>query len=264
MPKLTVMHTRQTIRMVEIKKAKFLIGRLDSADLFLDNPIVSRRHAEILLDGPTFVVRNISKKNGTFVNSERIEEPMRLMHGDVIEIGKFSMTFEISLKDRKKLIEWHEQRARAAGSTPSTVISPPSVGATAITDPGLAGEIEAQDSTYFLAPEELDATLKKARDARKEHLELVTDRGKLVVPLTKDLMTIGKSEKCDIIIDAGWRAPKESATIWKRFDGAIVLKLLKGRVSINGKRLQEDENLQDQDLIEIEGVPMKFFSKFGV
>jgi hypothetical protein len=68
-----------------------VIGRGSDADVVLDDPGVSRRHAEIRLeqDGP--VVRDLGSTNGTFVDGER-SGAARLRDGSVITIGRTRIT----------------------------------------------------------------------------------------------------------------------------------------------------------------------------
>jgi VWFA-related protein len=69
------------------------IGRAQDNHIVLDNPTVSRHHAWIRIDGDDFVIFDIGSGNGTFVNDERVEEPRRLEHGDVVRFGEAAFTF---------------------------------------------------------------------------------------------------------------------------------------------------------------------------
>ncbi|MDO8107735.1 FHA domain-containing protein [Isoptericola sp. b441] len=70
-------------------------GRSPSADIFLDDVTVSRKHAEFLREGEDFVVRDVGSLNGTYVNRDRIDRAL-LHPGDEVQIGKFRMTFHPS------------------------------------------------------------------------------------------------------------------------------------------------------------------------
>ena len=67
-------------------------GRSEQADIFLDDVTVSRKHAEFVREGTTFVVRDIGSLNGTYVNRTRIDQSV-LRSGDEVQIGKYRMTF---------------------------------------------------------------------------------------------------------------------------------------------------------------------------
>lgn len=70
-------------------------GRSTRADIFLDDVTVSRKHAEFVREGRTFVVRDIGSLNGTYVNRSRIDEAV-LRSGDEVQIGKYRLTFHPS------------------------------------------------------------------------------------------------------------------------------------------------------------------------
>ena len=69
-----------------------LIGRSPECDVFLDDVTVSRRHAELVREANTFVIRDLGSLNGTFVNRRRIESSV-LEDDDEVQVGKYRMTF---------------------------------------------------------------------------------------------------------------------------------------------------------------------------
>lgn len=70
-------------------------GRRPSADIFLDDTTVSRRHAEFHATDAGFEVRDMGSLNGTYVNRELIDScPLR--SGDEVQIGKYRFTFVAS------------------------------------------------------------------------------------------------------------------------------------------------------------------------
>jgi hypothetical protein len=72
-----------------------LAGRSPSADIFLDDVTVSRKHVEFVRADDSFVVRDVGSLNGTYVNRVRLEQAT-LPSGDEVQIGKFRMTFHPS------------------------------------------------------------------------------------------------------------------------------------------------------------------------
>ncbi len=70
-------------------------GRSPSADIFLDDVTVSRKHAEFVRELDDFVVRDVGSLNGTYVNRNRIDSVV-LNAGDEVQIGKYRMTFHPS------------------------------------------------------------------------------------------------------------------------------------------------------------------------
>jgi FHA domain/Zinc-ribbon containing domain len=74
-----------------IKEGWMRIGRSGAADLRLDDPTVSRRHALIVLT-PEGDLRALDDRslNGLFVNGERVEWAP-LQDGDELEIGRYRL-----------------------------------------------------------------------------------------------------------------------------------------------------------------------------
>lgn len=71
------------------------VGRLPECSLVLNDPNVSRHHAEIRPQGTGFVVVDLRSTNGTRVNGVRITERV-LQDGDEVAFGNTRMRFEAS------------------------------------------------------------------------------------------------------------------------------------------------------------------------
>ena len=70
-------------------------GRHPSADIFLDDVTVSRKHALFVATPSGFSVRDSGSLNGTYVNRERIDQ-CELRTGDEVQIGKYRLTYHPS------------------------------------------------------------------------------------------------------------------------------------------------------------------------
>lgn len=71
------------------------IGRSSKCDVVLDDPNVSREHAELRPRGGSWVLTDLGSTNGSSVNRQRIDGPTVVRRGDEIELGTSVMTFEI-------------------------------------------------------------------------------------------------------------------------------------------------------------------------
>jgi serine phosphatase RsbU (regulator of sigma subunit) len=71
-----------------------LIGRADDAALKLVQPSVSRRHAEIVVEGTQATVRDLGSHNGTLLNGAKVDDPMPIKAGDVIEVANITFRVE--------------------------------------------------------------------------------------------------------------------------------------------------------------------------
>ena len=71
----------------------FVIGRSRECDLVLDDPNVSRRHAELRRENGGWAVHDLGSTNGIKVNGHR-SRGARLQPGDEITLGLSRLTFE--------------------------------------------------------------------------------------------------------------------------------------------------------------------------
>jgi hypothetical protein len=85
-------------RRMTLSAAVTTIGRDQSADVVVDDPGISRRHAEVRIshDGPHLQVllRDLGSTNGTYLNGEQIGDE-ELRDGDRITMGRSSLTFRL-------------------------------------------------------------------------------------------------------------------------------------------------------------------------
>jgi FHA domain-containing protein len=82
-------------REIPLPIGRFVIGRAESCELPLDDPLVSRQHAalDVAHDGVT--ASDLGSRNGILVNGERADKPRRLVPGDVLSVGGSSFTVKL-------------------------------------------------------------------------------------------------------------------------------------------------------------------------
>jgi hypothetical protein len=71
------------------------IGRSRQCEVMLDDPNVSRQHAELRARGGSWVLTDLGSTNGTRLNGRRVDGPEVLKPGDEIEIGTSKIKFEL-------------------------------------------------------------------------------------------------------------------------------------------------------------------------
>jgi predicted component of type VI protein secretion system len=81
---------------IDVTGDRTLLGRDPSADLVVNDPSVSRRHALIERRAEGFVVLDQRSANGTFVNNQRVEQAL-LQGGQQLRVG--AVSFEVRLPD---------------------------------------------------------------------------------------------------------------------------------------------------------------------
>jgi len=80
---------------VVISPAGATIGRGRASDVVLDDPNVSRQHAEIRPRGGSWVITDLGSTNGSQLNGRRLDGSEVLRSGNEIELGASTMTFTL-------------------------------------------------------------------------------------------------------------------------------------------------------------------------
>jgi hypothetical protein len=71
------------------------IGRSRECDVVVEDPNVSRRHAEVRPRGGAWVLSDLGSTNGTRLNGRRVDRPEVVRTGDQIEVGTALITFDL-------------------------------------------------------------------------------------------------------------------------------------------------------------------------
>ncbi len=72
---------------IELRGGQLLVGRSAMCRLVLDDPLVSRQHAEFRVENGGVVLYDLKSVNGVFVNGHPVERQVRLASGDRVSIG---------------------------------------------------------------------------------------------------------------------------------------------------------------------------------
>jgi hypothetical protein len=78
---------RFLLQEIDVPQGETLIGRSTACHVTLEDPLVSRTHARITIDGESATVEDLGSRNGLLVNGARITEAMVLGDGARIRIG---------------------------------------------------------------------------------------------------------------------------------------------------------------------------------
>src|SRR5262249_35819037 len=82
-------------REIALQDGDNLIGRDPGATGRLDLPIVSRRHARIIVSSEGAIVEDLGSKNGTLLGKVRIARTARLADLDELRVGSARLTVRI-------------------------------------------------------------------------------------------------------------------------------------------------------------------------
>jgi phage tail-like protein len=94
---LTVSIDGNVVQVVSLTSDPLTIGRLPDNGVVLSHQAVSRRHAEIRLEGSQAVLTDVGSSSGTQVGELRLKpnEPVALSSGDAAKIGPYVLTYAV-------------------------------------------------------------------------------------------------------------------------------------------------------------------------
>jgi hypothetical protein len=70
-----------------------VLGRGDQAEIRLEDPFASSRHARLVRQGSALVLEDLGSTNGTYLNEELLGGPQPLHPGDRVRIGDSEFTY---------------------------------------------------------------------------------------------------------------------------------------------------------------------------
>jgi len=238
MPKLTLLLGRRTMQVYDFKQPSIVIGRDDGVDVLIDNPSVSRRHAEIRLGDDGWVVEDLGSSNGTFIGGTKIQGPQSVGLGDEIGFGKFTIVFGKALGEG--------EQPRPAGARPA----PPKQA----TPAGVQG-------TMHIKPHEVRELLKDSDRKKRAHI-LWESGGRNGTHYLSDTpaVLIGTDDLCDLQVP---KAPKHHVLVINTGGGCDVRFLATfGSMTVRGQSTKR-ARLRDGDVVEAGGLKFTFMDDVG-
>ncbi len=79
---------------IPVSATPMVIGRLPGCEVVLDDPNVSRRHAELRREDGQVLISDLGSTNGTLVNGQPVTAA-RLADGDRITLGRTTLVFSV-------------------------------------------------------------------------------------------------------------------------------------------------------------------------
>ncbi|MCK4951589.1 MAG: FHA domain-containing protein [Gammaproteobacteria bacterium] len=96
MHKLTLSFKGRTLKVFHITGNQTLIGRSPDCDIPIDNLAVSPTHARVSFENDEVTITDISNDKTLRVNDKKTDKHT-LAHGDVIQIGKHTLTYTVEV-----------------------------------------------------------------------------------------------------------------------------------------------------------------------
>ncbi len=238
MLKLLVFRGRRKSGSVPLEPGEYVLGRSVTCDVQLDDPVVSRTHAKLTVDGGTVFIEDVGTPTGISVNDREVPRA-RLLAGDRVQIGPFTVVLaddELGVGaslDLPTVADWQK----------------PSMG---------------DDSTLRLSGEELRELRERQRTLMGAHLICREPGGAIhEFAMTDTTQTVGFSDECEIRLPGSALFARRVAQIAPDGSGwAIVASSSLAPVKVNGVRIDR-KRLEDGDMIEVKGVTMRYRGPVG-
>ena len=92
MSEITIESADGSRQRIKVGKDRVTIGRSRDCDIRLDDPNVSRHHAEIRQEGTTYWIVDLGSTNGLEVNGKRVKRA-KLEDADRMTVGSTELVF---------------------------------------------------------------------------------------------------------------------------------------------------------------------------
>jgi len=246
MPRFKLYRERQLIREYTFADGPILIGRAPDNQIVIDHESVSRKHAQIIRKGASWVVEKLPGRNPLVVNSNVCSFRVIAPH-DKIEVWKYVIEYVEDAVTGPRLTETGPAR-------PGTPPAPSSA--------EVAQKLESMDgmSTASLSMAEFVAIHGRNRDLMQAHLRWVdADRKEQICQLEKKPCVIGTGIACNVRVTGGMMGVSRYAKISPEGENFVIEPLSKlVGIQINGQALKGSRRLEDGDELRIAKVRFEF------
>ena len=121
-PSLVVQQGVSDFSVIALNKPVSVIGRGADADIVLRNNNVSRKHAQITVQGDRCQVRDMGSTNGTYVNGARVlGDGLWLQDGDLLELAQGQIVLRFQQRERDEIVSAATQ---VTATAPPPQVSP--------------------------------------------------------------------------------------------------------------------------------------------
>jgi type II secretory pathway predicted ATPase ExeA len=89
-PRLIITSNGETLQEIQLTEKRALVGRSELSDIVIADQFVSKQHLLLIRDQNAIVLVDLKSRNGTYVNSRRVESKV-LLNDDIVSLGDHRM-----------------------------------------------------------------------------------------------------------------------------------------------------------------------------
>lgn len=111
---MIVVQGKQKGKHLRFPEGEFVFGRGTECDIRPESPAVSRQHCLLRVSHDGVFVRDLSSTNGTLINGVRVMDEVRLVIGDMLQVGP--LVLQHSAEVPAATGSWQNQPPDSAGT----------------------------------------------------------------------------------------------------------------------------------------------------
>ena len=245
-------------RIFEVKD-RLMMGRSRKCDVLLEDGLVSRNHAVFEVSNRQLVLRDLSSRNGTFLNQEQIEGQVTLQHGDKVRVGRSEFLFldptmmsasHFELVDDAEFtfsepVIKKDLTINAAHITDSFLLHDRRGGSSDEYEQSLVNSSKGAPQWFevlFLINREIqtESNIKELSLAVSQRLLSVLDGDRCVIALLNDDEELELHSICEA-------NPNPDQTSPVKLSRAITEQVIEGRCAINVNDISQDKRFEESD-----------------
>jgi len=111
----------------ELKQEKISLGRDVSNDIVINDPEISRRHAQLKFQSNGYTIEDLGSTNGTFIDGQKLIGPHILVNQETINLGEnVSLVYQSTAIDSESTVIGRPPTTQKPQESPDTYRVPPS------------------------------------------------------------------------------------------------------------------------------------------
>jgi len=88
---IIIQHENVELARATLQDGEYTIGRSRESDIFVNTPLISRKHARLTIEGESIVIEDLGSSNGTYVAELLIAGPTRISPHQAVRLGDVSL-----------------------------------------------------------------------------------------------------------------------------------------------------------------------------